>query len=45
MALKSGFYNAFEVDGVYDRTYSADEYTDFYAAFYTSISQSFYENR
>ena len=35
MALKSGFYNAFEVDGVYDRTYSADEYTDFYAAFLT----------
>ena len=35
MALKSGFYNAFEVDGVFDRTYSADEYTDFYAAFLT----------
>ena len=35
MALKSGFYNAFEVDGVYDRTYSAVEYTDFYAAFLT----------
>ena len=33
MALKSGFYNAFEVDGVYDRTYTAVEYTDFYAAF------------
>ena len=35
MALKSGFYNAFEVDGVYDRTYSADEYTNFCAAFLT----------
>ena len=35
MALKSGFYNAFEVDGVYDRTYSADEYTNFYSAFLT----------
>lgn len=33
MALKSGFYNALEVNGIYDRVYSADEYTQFYAAF------------
>ena len=34
MALKSGFYNAVEIEsGVYDRTYSADEYTNFYSAF------------
>lgn len=34
MALKSGFYNAVEVEtGVFDRTYSADEYTNFYSAF------------
>lgn len=33
MALKSGFYNAIEVDGVFDRVYSADEYTNFYSAF------------
>jgi hypothetical protein len=34
MALKSGFYNAVETEsGVYDRTYSADEYTNFYSAF------------
>lgn len=35
MALKSGFYNAFEIDGEYDRTYSAIEYTNFYSAFLT----------
>lgn len=36
MALKSGFYNAFETSaGVYDREYSADEYTNFYLAFLT----------
>lgn len=34
MSLKSGFYNAVEVEtGVYDRSYSADEYTNFYSAF------------
>ena len=33
MALKSGFYNAFEIDGEFDRVYSADEYTNFYSAF------------
>ena len=33
MALQSGFYNAIESGGVYDRTYSADEYTNFYSAF------------
>ncbi|MBR5354988.1 MAG: hypothetical protein IK122_02585 [Alphaproteobacteria bacterium] len=33
MALKSGFYNAIEAGGVYDRVYSADEYTNFYSAF------------
>lgn len=33
MALKSGFYNAFEVGGEYDRTYNANDYTNFYAAF------------
>lgn len=34
MSLKSGFYNAVEVEtGVYDRVYSADEYTNFYSAF------------
>ena len=33
MALKSGFFNAIETDGVYDRVYSADEYTNFYSAF------------
>ena len=34
MALKSGFYNAVEVEtGVFDRVYSADEYTNFYSAF------------
>lgn len=33
MALKSGFYNAIENNGVYDRVYSADEYTNFYSAF------------
>jgi hypothetical protein len=33
MALQSGFYNAIEIDGVYDRVYSADEYTNFYSAF------------
>lgn len=34
MALKSGFYNAIETSaGVYDRVYSADEYTNFYSAF------------
>lgn len=36
MALKSGFYNAFETSaGVFDRVYSADEYTNFYSAFLT----------
>lgn len=34
MSLKSGFYNAIEVEtGVFDRVYSADEYTNFYSAF------------
>lgn len=34
MSLKSGFYNAIETSvGVYDRVYSADEYTNFYSAF------------
>ena len=33
MALNSGFYNALESGGVYDRVYSADEYTNFYSAF------------
>lgn len=34
MSLKSGFYNAVEIEsGVYDRVYSADEYTNFYSAF------------
>ena len=34
MSLKSGFYNAVEIEsGVYDRSYSADEYTNFYSAF------------
>lgn len=34
MSLKSGFYNAVEIEsGVFDRSYSADEYTDFYSAF------------
>lgn len=31
--LKSGFYNALDIGGEYDRLYSADEYTNFYAAF------------
>ena len=33
MALQSGFYNAMEIDGTFDRVYSADEYTNFYSAF------------
>lgn len=33
MALQSGFYNAIETNGEYDREYTADEYTDFYNAF------------
>ena len=34
MSLKSGFYNAIETSvGVFDRVYSADEYTNFYSAF------------
>lgn len=33
MAVKSGFYNAMLVNDEYDRTYSAYEYTQFYAAF------------
>ena len=34
MSLKSGFYNAIETEtGVFDRVYSADEYTNFYSAF------------
>ena len=34
MSLKSGFYNAVEIEtGVFDREYSADEYTNFYSAF------------
>ena len=33
MALKSGFYNAFKVNGVYDRKYNADDYTNVFTAF------------
>lgn len=33
MALKSGFYNAMQSGGVYDRTYNADDYKNVFAAF------------
>ena len=33
MALKSGFYNAMSVGGVYDRRYNADDYKNVFAAF------------
>lgn len=33
MALKSGFYNAFKVNGVYDRKYNADDYSNVFTAF------------
>ena len=33
MALNSGFYNAMNVGGEYDRKYNADDYTNIFAAF------------
>lgn len=33
MALTSGFYNALNVNGRYDRLYNADDYTNVFAAF------------
>lgn len=33
MALRSGFYNAMNVGGVYDRRYNADDYKNVFAAF------------
>lgn len=33
MALNSGFYNAMNVGGAYDRKYNADDYTNVFAAF------------
>lgn len=33
MALKSGFYNAMNINGEYDRKYNGDDYTNVFAAF------------
>lgn len=33
MALKSGFYNAMNINGEYDRKYSGDDYTNIFSAY------------